>query len=152
MSHFRPATESDLDAIVEIMRSYYAEDRYCFVEKDARLVTLELIRDKSIGCLWVADDSGRVVGYLAVTLGFSLEYRGRDASVDELFVEPASRGRGLGLEALKTADEYCRELGVNALHLEVERHRTPALELYRRFGFVDHERNLMTKRLNGLAR
>ncbi len=90
----------------------------------------------------------RVVGYLAVTLGFSLEYRGRDAFIDELFIEPGSRGLGLGREALEIAERYCRECGVRALHLEVERHHQSAFELYRRTGFEDHDRYLMTKWLH----
>jgi len=42
-------------------------------------------------------------------------------------------------------EEACRELKVNALHLEVERHKTGAQQLYRKFGLVDQERYLMTK-------
>jgi ribosomal protein S18 acetylase RimI-like enzyme len=38
-----------------------------------------------------------------------------------------------------------REMGVNAMHLEVSRDNTTALELYRRIGYIDHDRYLMTK-------
>lgn len=147
-SRFRPATESDVDAVIGMMRGYYAEDGYPFVEPDARRAVATLIRDERVGRLWVADDGGRVVGYLAVTLGFSLEYHGLDAFLDEVFLAAGSRGRGLGREALETAEQYCRERGVKALHLEVERHRDGALALYRRVGFEDHNRFLMTKRLD----
>jgi ribosomal protein S18 acetylase RimI-like enzyme len=34
---------------------------------------------------------------------------------------------------------------VNAIHLEVDRGNHPALELYRRIGYQDHDRFLMTK-------
>jgi len=78
--------------------------------------------------------------------------RGREAFVDELLIAESHRGRGLGREALEVAEEYCRQAGVNALHLEVERHRETALELYRRRGFEDFERYLMTKWLNGSRR
>jgi GNAT superfamily N-acetyltransferase len=89
---------------------------------------------------------------MAVALGFSFEYRGREAFVDELFIAESHRGRGLGREALEIAEAYCREAGVNALHLEVERHREDALELYRRRGFTDHGRTLMTKWLTASRR
>jgi ribosomal protein S18 acetylase RimI-like enzyme len=36
-------------------------------------------------------------------------------------------------------------MGVNAIHLEVDPGNDSALELYRRTGFVDHNRFLMTK-------
>lgn len=131
------------------MGAYYAQDGYTFVEAEARNAALALIGEPHLGRLWVTCDGASVVGYVAVALGFSFEYRGREAFVDELFIADTHRGRGLGREALEIAEAYCREAGVNALHLEVERHREPALELYRRRGFEDYGRYLMTKWLTG---
>ena len=37
---------------------------------------------------------------------------------------------------------------VKTLHLEVEHHRDAALALYRRVGFENHDRDLMTKWLD----
>jgi diamine N-acetyltransferase len=149
VSRFRLAELGDVDAIVAMMRDYYGQDGYTFVEEEARAAALMLINDPSLGRLWVARDGNTVVAYVAVALGFSFEYRGREAFVDELFIAESHRGRGLGREALEIAESYCREAGVNALHLEVERHREPALELYRRRGFEDYGRYLMTKWLIG---
>jgi GNAT superfamily N-acetyltransferase len=145
---FRPAGADDVDAIVALMRGYYAQDGYTFVEAEARDAALMLINDPGIGRLWVAQDHEKIVGYVAVALGFSFEYRGREAFVDELQIAESHRGRGLGREALGVAEAWCREAGVNALHLEVERHRDSALELYRRRGFRDYGRYLMTKWLS----
>src|SRR5438876_7571225 len=36
-------------------------------------------------------------------------------------------------------------MGVHAIHLEVDRGNNPALELYRRTGYKDHDRLLMAK-------
>lgn len=83
-----------------MMRRYYAEDGYPFVEADAREAVSGLIRDDNLGRLWSIQDRGRVIGYLAVTLGFSLEYRGRDAFIDELFVMEEARGKGPGARSL----------------------------------------------------
>lgn len=135
----------DIDAVLRMMRRYYEEDEYPFIEADARAAALRLTGNNEFGSLWVAMAGDRVAGYLAVTLGFSLEYRGRDAFIDELFIAEEHRGQGLGREAIEIAEAWCRELGVNALHLEVERHREKAQKLYRLVGFEDHERHLMTK-------
>ena len=145
MTSFRPAVPADVDAIVAMMRGYYAQDGYTFIESEARAAALMLIDDPTIGRLWVACEGKTVVGYVAVALGFSFEYRGREAFVDGLQIAESHRGRGLGREALEIAEAWCREAGVNALHLEVERHREQALELYRRRGFQDLGRYLMTK-------
>jgi len=84
-----------------------------------------------------------------VTFGYSLEYGGRDAFIDELWVHERVRGQGIGTRALHMAEAACREQGIQALHLEVERTNAVAQQVYRRAGFVDHDRYLLTKRLDG---
>jgi hypothetical protein len=46
---------------------------------------------------------------------------------------------------LKFAKARNRSLGVNALHVEMERDNLPAQALYRAAGFVDDDSYLMTK-------
>lgn len=90
-------------------------------------------------------DGERPAGYVVLTLSFSFEYRGRDAFIDELYVEPAYRRRGFGRMLMEFAEQRAKELGVNALHLEVDHGNDPAMELYRNIGYADHDRYLMTK-------
>lgn len=140
MATFRVAQEGDIGAVIAMMRQYYAEDGYPLVEAEARATLARLIQDGRLGRVWLAWAGGSPVGYLAVTFGFSLECRGRDAFIDEVYVVPAQRRRGIGARALALAESSCREAGVRALHLEVERSKAAAQELYRRGGFSDLER------------
>jgi GNAT superfamily N-acetyltransferase len=144
---FREAAPDDADAIALLMRQYYAEAGYRFDDVDSRAALERLLADPGLGRVLVAQDTAGAVGYVVTTFGFSLEYRGRDAFVDELFVLPSHRGRGLGAAALKLVEQFCREVGVRALHLEAERDNPGAQLLYRGAGFVDHDRRLMTKLL-----
>lgn len=143
-TRFRPATDADVAPIVALMRGYYAEDGYSFEAVQSRHALRTLLGDDTLGRVWVLEDEEGVAGYLVVTLGYSLEYGGRDAFIDELFLAERARGRGAGRQALDLAEAWCRERGVRALHLEVEPHRDQASELYRRRGFVDRGRRLMT--------
>lgn len=143
----RPATLDDSTALLELMRAYYAEDAYPFVPDEARATLERLLQDATLGRVFVLLDGGQLAGYAVLTLGYSLEYRGRDAFVDELYVRPASRGRGLAKAALLALEEACQAEDVRNLHLEVERDKQEAQALYRRVGFRDSERRLMTKRL-----
>ena len=88
-----------------------------------------------------------VAGYLVVCFGWSLEFHGRDAFVDELYLREDFRGRGIGTRALEVAVDLCRASGVRVLHLEVERRNTRAQAMYRRAGFVDREYCRMMRRL-----
>lgn len=140
------ATPAAAEAILKMMEQFYAEERYPFDRRKARSALEPFLAEPTLGRAWVVKDGGLAVGYFVLTLGWSLEYGGRDAFVDELFVSPSHRGRGLGRRALDVIAEACRELGVSALHLEVEKDN-PAAELYRRWGFEDHARRMMTRRL-----
>jgi L-amino acid N-acyltransferase YncA len=129
------------------MRNYYAEDGYPFEEREAIAALDRLVRERERGQVWVAERQGRIAGYAVLTLGYSLEYRGVDAFVDEIYLTNEARGSGLGSQALSLIEAECIQRGVRALHLEVERDKTAARELYRKRGFRDHQRFLMTKLL-----
>src|SRR5690348_1265035 len=97
--------------------------------------------------MWLIEDEHQAVGYLVLTVCFSLEFAGRFCLVDELFVSEESRGRGLGTQALEFATSWCRSQGMQALRLEVWTGNSGAIRLYERAGFALEERHLMTKRL-----
>jgi len=147
MVNARNATSADLEAVLALHRDFFAEDDYAFREEESRANLARLLEDSSLGRVFVLDDGGRVVGYLVLTFGFSLEFHGRNAVVDELYIAPAHRGQGLGTKALAAAEAACRELGIRAVHLVVERYKTQAQALYRRVGFVAYERVIMSKEI-----
>jgi ribosomal protein S18 acetylase RimI-like enzyme len=152
-STFRPATALDLPTVLGLLRDFYAEESAtCDAQAEAAL--LALLQDPGLGRVFVILDegdstagSGLAVGYLVVAFGYSLEFRGRDAFVDELYVAPPHRGRGLGREALRVAEDCCRQAGVRALHLEVRPDNARARRLYAGEGYADREYYLMSKKL-----
>lgn len=146
---FRIAAPADLDVLIRFVRGLYAHDDIPLHEPTAHRALDDLIRDPSLGRVWVIERAGRPIGYVVLTFGYSLEYGGRDAFVDELFVDERHRGRGAGTAALRFVAAQCRSVGVRALHLEVDRPNMTAQRLYRREGFEDHDRYLMTRRIAG---
>lgn len=145
--HFETAAARDVDLLVRMMRDFYESEHIEFEERAARAALGELLADERLGRVHLIRSGAEVIGYLVLTFGFSLEFGGRDAFVDELFVREGWRGRGAGRRALEFAEGVCRAGGVRALHLEVERANTGAQALYRRAGFRDHDRYLLTRRL-----
>ena len=133
---FRPAADEDIDGILAFMRLLYAQDGLAFDEPAARAALAGIVRDRSLGLVWMIDEGPEAIGYMVLTLGYSLMYRGRDR-----------RRRGIGRRAMAIMEQACRDLQVRALHLEVERANAAAQALYRKFGFVDHDQYLMTRHL-----
>jgi len=141
------AQPSHAAQILPLMRDYYGEDGYPFVLEEAAPALDRFLRGSELGRAWVLLDGGKVCGYLFLTFGYSLEYRGRDAFIDEIYVVPALRGGGHGERGLAVAEQGARESGVRVLHLEVEKAKPRTAAFYRRVGFEDHDRWLMSKSL-----
>lgn len=75
---------------------------------------------------------GRPVGCGALKL-----HGAAPAELKRMWVDPDSRGLGLGRRLLESLEALARENGVRVLHLETNRALTEAIELYRRAGFVE---------------
>ena len=145
-SIFKPATSDDVETLLVMMRDLYAHDGLAPLDEGvARRALLGVIGDGTLGRVFLILRANEVAGYAVLTFGYSLEFHGRDAFVDEIYLRPEYRGLGIGKRALQFLTEVCIAEGVNALHLEVERENTSAQMVYRKFGFEDHDRYLMTK-------
>lgn len=145
---FRPATEADMGVLLELMRGLYAEDGSTLLREEAAETALRgLLAAPDRGLVRVIEQGGEPAGYLVLTWGYSLEFHGRDAFIDELYVAPPYRGKGLGRQAVEWAEDACKAHGAGAVHLEVEIDNERAHALYRRSGFAERGLRLMTKRL-----
>src|SRR5215470_16423180 len=123
---FTIARRADIETLLELMLEYYEFDHLPFNQQNARAALAKFVDDESLGRVWLISDEGTVVGYLVLTLGYSVEYGGRDAFIDEVYIRASHRGQGIGRRALAFGEDVCRSLGVRALHLEVERVNTRA--------------------------
>jgi ribosomal protein S18 acetylase RimI-like enzyme len=148
MATFRPAVAGDLTELLRFSEALYCEDGTVRFERErAEAGFRQLVESESLGRVWMIEVDGRSTGYVVLTWGFSVEYWGRVGLVDELYVLPGHRDTGLGTAAMDLAERSCRERGIKAMQLEVSRTNVRAQALYRRLGFVDHDRYLMTKEL-----
>ncbi len=145
--HFRQAMLADIDTLMDFMRQFYAIEQYPLDEQRARPALQKIVEDHSLGRVWLIIHESKAIGYIVVTFGYSLEYLGRDAFIDELFVINKWRNQGIGTKAIEFALEACQKLDINALHLEVERTNITGQRLYRNFGFKNHDRYLLTRRI-----
>ncbi|BBD58381.1 putative acetyltransferase [Nostoc sp. HK-01] len=146
--NYQKAAISDLTILLELVEEFHETENLPFDKNSDRNVLIELLRNESFGQIWLILQEDEVIGYIVLTLGYSLEYRGRDAFVDEFYLRPKHRGQGIGTQTLIFAEEICHNLGVQALHLEVDFENIKAQKLYHRVGYQKHARFLMTKLMN----
>jgi GNAT superfamily N-acetyltransferase len=141
---FRLAGETDADVLLQLMRAYYAFDGHGFDEPKAHVALTAMLRDANLGRAWLILDGDAPVGYIVICFGYSLEWLGRDAFVDELYLREEYRGRGWGRAAMGFVEDEARAAGVRALHLGVQPGNS-ALELYRKVGYQEHQSTFLSK-------
>ncbi len=142
----RPAGVDDLPVLLALMQEYYAHDELKFDQSSASAALRDLLNDRALGCIWLIYQDHLAIGYIALTFGYSLEFGGRDAFIDEFYIRAGYRGRGIGAGVLGLVELEARSMGVGALHLEVERGNHGAQRFYRSHGFDDRDRfHLMSK-------
>lgn len=147
-TRYQQATPKDLIQLVPLIADFYTLENIPF-DKGATLNSLEeLISNPSWGYLWMIKADSDLIGYLIVTLGYSLEFKGRDAFVDEIYLTEQYRNQGIGSQVLIFAADFCKNQGVRAFHLEVARDNERAQRVYEKLGFVKREQYfLMTNYL-----
>lgn len=147
----RPAGPDDVLALMEMLRHFYAEDRIPLDAPRVRRGLDQLMADASLGAVLFAEAQGVRVGYLVLGWCFSIEQGGRHVLLDELYLEPSARGRGLGAALLAAACDWARDHGAEVLRLEVNRHNPRAKALYLRHGFRDDDRDILSLALSQAA-
>lgn len=146
---FRLADESDLACLIPLCERYHVFEELSISASHRERALRELLQNRTFGVVLICRLSSRAVGYIALCFGYSIELNGREAFVDELFVDEEYRGRGIGSLLLDTAIDFLQENKIAALHLEVARENSAAIELYGKRGFVPRARYfLMTKQFH----
>ena len=145
---FRPLEASDADLLKAYIRDYYAFDKHEIDEAVIESAVREGLANPAHFRAWILRVDDRDAGYVSITIGFAIEAGGRDAFIDELYLEPWARGRGFGRQILDFCQTFCIEDGIRKLNLEVETHNARARRLYADWGFLEHDRFLMTKFVN----
>jgi ribosomal protein S18 acetylase RimI-like enzyme len=145
----RAAKAIDLPILLEMIEDLYEIDHIAFDPKGLVPALETLLRDPSLGNVWIFVQDEAVLGYAIVTFGFDLEFNGRDAILTDFYLLPACRGRGLGQIALSLVEREARKAGVHAMHLFVDPANERAVRLYRHGDFETSHRVAMTRRLDG---
>ncbi|MGE5401315.1 MAG: GNAT family N-acetyltransferase [Ignavibacteriales bacterium] len=142
---FTPAHSEDISLLLELMREFYFIEHLEFDGPAMRNALTQLLGSDIYGSVYIIREGGVPAGYFVITNGYSLEFHGRFILVDELYLRESYRGKGIGKLCLRFIEDLCRERGIGAVRLEVARVNIPARELYRRTGYIDQDRDFLTK-------
>lgn len=129
----------DADTVGRLLRDFNEEFETAgptAAEFTARFKAL-LPRDDVV--LVLADDGGRDVGFALLRLRPTPYYDGSLAQLEELYVVPALRDRGIGSRILSMAVETVRAKGAGEMHINVDEIDEDTRRFYERHGFTNIE-------------
>lgn len=137
-----------LDKLLGLVEHFHTEAGMPSTPEKRRAGLAPLLDGIPHGCAYLIGPPRSPIGYVIITFSWSVEFGGLDGTIDELYIRPGVRGRGIASEALIAVPRALAGAGLRTIHLEVDQNNTAALKLYRRAGFKLNENYLfMTKHL-----
>jgi len=142
---FQLLSDQEIPTLLVMMREFYSQQEMRFDEPAASRAVNSALNDPSLAQIYLIFRGTELAGYFALTFCFSLEFHGRFALFDEIYLREPYRRQKLGKAVVAFAEELCKKAGIKAVRLEVGRENLSAQSLYNMAGFKQDERNLMTK-------
>lgn len=143
----RIAGEQDLQQLLPLVGDYHQFENIDSSATERESALRRLLSERALGGVWLVYHEQALAGYIALCRGFSIEFNGFDAFVDEFYLSPQYRGQGIGREVLEAIKGKARELDIGALHLEVARDNQRARKLYLAAGFEPRDKYLLMSAL-----
>jgi len=145
VSRLRP---EQFQAACSLLSTQLAEHGASVTASTVREIVGRVVADERLGFILVAlDASGTVIGIALGCAFLGLEHGGPSGWLEELYVRPEWRGRGIGSALVAETIRTATALGWHALDLEVDHEHLQAEALYARFGFQRHTRSRFWRRL-----
>jgi ribosomal protein S18 acetylase RimI-like enzyme len=138
----RRITAADAEIFLSMARDFHIEDGHALNPAGESSIH-DVAAGVDLAPAFFLIENEAVIGFFVLSLGYSPEHGGTDGFIDDIYIVPEHRGRGLGRKALQLALEESRNCGIRVLLLEVEAHNDRAYNLYASMGFTDTKRRLM---------
>ncbi len=141
----RKATQDDVGEILNFIRALAlyerAPDAVIATEEDLRRYGFE---DHPYFCCLIAEEEGAPAGFALYFFEYSTWLGKPGLYLEDLFVHPEFRGRGIGKALLEKVAAIAVEKGCPRLKWEVLDWNTPAIDFYSAMGaeFLDEWRNV----------
>ena len=151
MLHLRPATRADVPLILSLIRELasYERDPHSVVATEDALAR-DGFGERPLFQVTIAEWSGRPVGFAFWFFAYSTWRAQPTLYLEDLFVRPEARGRGIGKEMMRHLARTALDTGCGRFVWQVLDWNTPSIEFYESLG-AKVVREWLTCRLDGEA-
>lgn len=137
MITIRPCTNEDLPAVLELMQQLgeFAHGKTDFHLGHFQSLFAEMSAIPSVYLNLVCEIDGQVCGFLSLVFYGSFFHQVGTALINELVIDEARRGLGLGRQLIEAAISEARARGLDEIEVGTEKANLPAQQFYRKSGF-----------------
>lgn len=131
---YREARPEDVPQIFELIQLLAEYERLShLVSGTAEELHRWLFEEPTVYC-WVAEEEGRLLGYSLFFHTFSTFLVKPGVWLEDIFVLPSERGRGIGTELIRRIVEYAKQKGYGRVEWSVLDWNVSAIGFYEKIG------------------
>ena len=132
----RQASRADITALVGLLQQLFSIEQDFQPDPNKQYCGLELLLESDLAQVFVAECGNRIVGMLTVQILISTAQGGPVGLVEDVVVDAASRGQGIGGVLLEHLRQWSQQQGLSRLQLLADRGNVRALEFYQKQGWM----------------
>ncbi len=126
----RPANADDIAAMSRLLSQLFSIETDFVADEEKQQRGLQLLLDSPDGHCVVAEGQDRVIGMATVQVLISTAEGGRVGLVEDVVVDEAHRGKGVGAAMLNSLQQWAKDNALSRLQLAADRDNGAALEFY----------------------
>ncbi|VVM07025.1 GNAT family N-acetyltransferase [Methylacidimicrobium tartarophylax] len=131
------ATSEDIPVLVRLLEILFSQEEEftpngALQEQGLRAI----LSDPQIGEIMLAEEDGRPIGMVSLLYSVSTALGARVAILEDMVIDPARRGAGVGSALLARALQLCRERQCARVTLLTDARNAEARGFYEKFGFT----------------
>jgi len=130
------------------MMDYYEIEGIDYNRDKSRSTLEDFIVKGNTGTLCIIQSLNDPIGYFCIAFSYTLEHYGKDCFLDEIYIKPEFRHKGIGTEVMKYIENYLEQNNFKAIHLIVYDKNPAAFKYYVKNGFQVQKASFMSKLLN----
>jgi GNAT superfamily N-acetyltransferase len=136
MTRIDTATREDIPRLTELLTILFTQEADFTPDPARQTAGLQrIIDDPATGQILVLREHAIIVGMVNLLYTISTALGERVAILEDMVVDPAHRGGGIGSRLLNGAIEHARQQGCRRITLLTDRVNSDAIRFYERHGF-----------------
>ena len=132
--NIRTARNSDYKELMQLYNGFVGEDRYSKHNKDS----FKKVSKSKNNFIYVVEENKKLIGFATFSIRLVIRYPKPIAELDELFVLPGYRKKGVGKLLMNKILSKAKELNCYRLFIESHYDHKAAHKLYEKLNFTNY--------------